>query len=94
MKKMKTKTRHVPTLNEIISDISGIAFKWPKETRAMVFRAVNAHGSLVEAVKLGNLFLESLPSGWLGKTTGNIGLLNDFLIESKRALALAGEQKS
>lgn len=42
------------------------------------------------AMKLAWLFLESLPEGWLGHTTGDVGLLNDFLIKARTAMAKAG----
>lgn len=40
-----------PTMNQIITDIAEIAFKWPKETREKVFRAVNSHDALVSALE-------------------------------------------
>lgn len=39
---------------------------------------------LRETVALAHTFLDSLPQGWLGKTTGDIGVLNDFYIKSAR----------
>jgi len=49
---IKAEAKHTPTPNEIINDISGIAFKWPKETREMVFRAVNSHEAMLNAIRL------------------------------------------
>lgn len=56
---------------------------------AFIVRACNAHELLVEALKLHLAFLDSLPEGWLGKTTGDVGLLNDAYIASSKALKLA-----
>lgn len=39
---------------------------------------------LLSVCKLAHKFLDSLPVGWLGKTTGDIGTLNDFYIESSK----------
>lgn len=44
---------------------------------------------LLESVKLAHEFLDSLPKGWLGKTSGDVGALNDFYCLSKPALAKA-----
>lgn len=50
----------------------------------------NSNAALIErirkleaALQLHLNFLDSLPSGWLGKTTGDIGLLNDAYIASR-----------
>lgn len=43
-------------------------------------------GALHECVQLAHDFLDSLPNGWLGKTTGDVGALNDFYIKSKPIL--------
>ena len=37
---------------------------------------------LYEAFTLVHKFFDSLPKGWLGKTTGDIAALNDFYIKS------------
>lgn len=60
-----------------------------KSTAAFIVRACNAHEALVGALKLHLQFLDSLPSGWLGKTTGDVGLLNDAYIASSKSLKLA-----
>ena len=39
---------------------------------------------LREALRLAHIFLDSLPPGWLGKTTGDIGALNDFYLKYQR----------
>lgn len=41
---------------------------------------------MLEAINLIDGFLDSLPEGWLGKTSGNIGLLNDYFIERNRIM--------
>lgn len=48
--------------------------------------AVNAEDrvkQLEAALQLHLDFLASLPAGWLGKTTGDIGLLNEAYIASR-----------
>lgn len=44
---------------------------------------------LLKAVQLALDFLDSLPSGWLGKTSGDVGLLNDFYLTAKPAVKKA-----
>lgn len=44
---------------------------------------------LLESVLLAHEFLDSLPKGWLGKTSGDVGALNDFYIKSKLAITKA-----
>ena len=44
---------------------------------------------LLESLELAHEFLDSLPAGWLGKTTGDVGALNDFYIKSRPAMAAA-----
>lgn len=48
---------------------------------------------LLEALELAHAFLNSLPRGWLGKTTGDVGLLNDFYIKSGQAMDKALQKK-
>lgn len=45
--------------------------------------------SLQHAMK----FLESLPMGWLGKTTGDVEALNDFYLTAPQALVRATGQE-
>jgi len=40
----------------------------------------------LEALQLAHVFLDSLPHGWLAKTSGDVGALNDFYIKSAKAL--------
>lgn len=46
---------------------------------------------LLKAVELHLAFLDSLPLGWLGNTTGDIGLLNEAYLTSRPAIAEATE---
>ena len=55
----------------------GARFK-PTETHN-VFTPLEAEA--LEVIKIAHQFLESLPEGWLGKTTGDVGALNDFYIK-------------
>lgn len=71
-------------------------FGQPKAANAaFIVRACNSHAALEmhrEAADLFKQFLESLPKGWLGKTTGDVGLLNEAYIKlgkARAALALA-----
>lgn len=54
-----------------------------------ICRAVNSHDDLVEALTHAMTFLESLPKGWLAKTSGDIGALNDFYLTAPEALRKA-----
>jgi hypothetical protein len=70
------------------------------ETRAnakLIVRACNEHEARVaytEACELFVQFLGTLPKGWLGKTTGDIGLLNEaYLAQSRARAALAKAQR-
>lgn len=47
-------------------------------------RLFAASKDLLDALNLAHEFLDSLPEGWLGKTTGDIGVLNDFYLLSRR----------
>lgn len=42
---------------------------------------------LLAAFEFAHKFLDSLPSGWLGKTSGDVGALNDFYAASHKARA-------
>ena len=44
---------------------------------------------LFDALGLHLAFLKSLPTGWLGRTSGDVGLLNDAYLASGRAIRLA-----
>ena len=59
--------------------------KFDKETEANA-RLITAAPKLLASLKLAHKFLDSLPEGWLGKTTGDVGALNDFYIQSGRAM--------
>ena len=48
---------------------------------------ITAATDIYEALELAHVFLDSLPKGWLGKTTGDVGALNDFYLKSKVAMA-------
>lgn len=41
---------------------------------------------LLTSLEFAYEFLESLPSGWLSKTTGDIGALNDFYCSKPKVL--------
>lgn len=45
-----------------------------------------SHADLVKSVELARDFLASLPPGWLSKTNGDIGLLNDFYVSLTKVL--------
>lgn len=47
----------------------------------------DAVADLLEAFDLAHAFLDSLPEGWLGKTTGDVGALNDFYLKSREIRA-------
>ena len=47
---------------------------------------IAAAPELLEGLKLFMKFLDSLPEGWLGKTVGDIGCLNEAYIVSGKAL--------
>lgn len=57
-----------------------------RQMAAELVRRYNCHTDLVESVKLALEFLDSLNPGWLAKTTGDVGLLNDFYLKAKPAL--------
>ena len=50
---------------------------------------ISAAPELLEALELHIAFLDSLNKGWLGKTTGDVGLLNKAYIKGSEALAKA-----
>lgn len=50
---------------------------------------IAAAPDLLASLQLAHTFLDSLPKGWLGKTTGDIAALNDFYITSRAAIAKA-----
>jgi hypothetical protein len=50
---------------------------------------IAAAPELLASVNLFVKFLASLNPGWLGKTSGDIGLLNDAYIQSAKAIAKA-----
>jgi hypothetical protein len=62
----------------------------PERANALfIAKAVNSHYELVEALQHAMTFLESLPKGWLSKTSGDIGALNEFYCVAPRALKKA-----
>jgi len=50
----------------------------------------DAAPELLAALKLHLAFLKTLPPGWLGKTSGDVGLLNDAYLASEKALKNCG----
>lgn len=54
---------------------------------------IAAAPELLEALNLAHEFLNSLPEGWLGKTSGDIGALNDFYLTSRKALSKVNGEK-
>ena len=55
---------------------------------------IAAGPELLEALEYALTFLESLPKGWLAKTSGDVGALNDFYLTAPKAIAKAkGELK-
>jgi hypothetical protein len=60
-----------------------------KANHELIVRSVNALPDYKEAADKFNAFLDSLPEGWLGKTSGDIGLLNDAFLAYSRAIAKA-----
>lgn len=69
-----------------------------KEDADDIAKHLNEHASLVmhkEAAELFEQFLATLNKGWLGKTTGDVGLLNDAYLKltaAKAALASSNPQ--
>lgn len=53
-------------------------------------RLIASAPELLNALQLHLAFLASLPPGWLGKTSGDVGLLNDAYLAGNAALAKAG----
>lgn len=49
-------------------------------------RLLSAAPELLEALELHLAFLKSLPHGWLGKTCGDVGALNDAYLKGNAAL--------
>lgn len=58
-----------------------------KNTAEANARLIAAAPELLTALNLHLEFLKSLPPGWLGKTSGDIGLLNDAYLTGNKALA-------
>jgi hypothetical protein len=50
-------------------------------------RLIASAPELLEALELHLKFLKSLPPGWLGKTSGDVGCLNEAYVKSERAIA-------
>jgi hypothetical protein len=48
---------------------------------------------LEKTLKLFLQFMDSLPRGWLGKTTGDIGALNEAFIEARKLGLLKPTQR-
>lgn len=73
------------------------ATQFPKRDRDPAIAELNAHlisavPELLKALKMHQDFLSSLPKGWLAKTTGDIGLLNDaYLVGVKAQRKAAGK---
>lgn len=49
------------------------------------YAKVKRHDLLEKALRLHLDFLDSLPEGWLSKTVGDVGLLNEAYIASAKA---------
>lgn len=64
----------------------GVQGRTPKEAEANA-RLIAAAPELLAALRLHLAFLKSLPHGWLGKTCGDIGALNDAYLTGNKALA-------
>lgn len=85
----KTKTQikimsDSPILPRIASVVNGTS---QSEANA---RLIAAAPEMLEALELINTFLDSLPEGWLGKTSGDVGALNDYYIKLREAMKTAG----
>lgn len=50
---------------------------------------IAAAPDLLESVELARTFLDSLPEGWFGKTSGDVAALNQFFITSSAAIKKA-----
>ena len=102
---MKTNQTDKATAIESLIKLAGINLQQNPTNQAEALldglrRLETEHAALVdykEACEKFVEFLNSLPRGWLGKTSGDVGLLNDaYLQESKakRNLAAVREGKA
>jgi len=57
-------------------------------------RLIAAAPDLLAAFNLAHKFLDSLPPGWLGKTTGDVEALNDFYCASQKVDAAIAKATS
>ena len=62
-------------------------------SKQYVIKLEKSHDALLKALNLHRAFLNSLPKGWLGHTTGDIGLFNDAELLSIKAVNEAVELK-
>ena len=53
---------------------------------SFIVDACNDYVALLHALKLHLAFLNSLPPGWIGHTSGDVGLLNEAYLSSRRLL--------
>jgi hypothetical protein len=89
--------RYTPAMQEIVIIGQGVGIaKILKSGRsgldeanaAFIIRACNSHAALLEykqAAELFEEFMATLPRGWLGKTCGDIGLLNQAYLTMRKA---------
>ena len=77
--------------NGIVATVRKASWTNKKEAEANA-RLLSASPELLESLELFIAFMASLNPGWLGKTTGDIGLLNDAYLLSAKAIAKAKGQ--
>lgn len=69
------------------------AFNVASETGMGPQQLTEERDELLKAFELAHAFLDSLPQGWLGNTTGDVGALNDFYVASSKIQARVTGQK-
>lgn len=55
--------------------------------------AAVSQAALLDCLALAHEFLDSLPAGWLSKTTGDVGALNDFYCKCRPIMPLLKNRK-
>ena len=48
---MNPKTPHTPTVNEVLTELSGVLHRIPQAHRDIIIRAINAHDELLRALR-------------------------------------------